>query len=438
MPHDYAFFRFLARSLIAGTVAGALWLLPVPVFAAPNTGAINQAIEQQRHALTQTQLAQKSLRQQLAATQRALAESEAKRDDLADQRDHLQAEQAALQTQAETLDARIQTQKTRIDEGLRLAYTLGNQGPLGALIDPSHALDDARYLHYIREILAQTADQIQALRADQQAATANQQALTAAAQQLTTAQTQLDAALARHRQAQGEQNRLLAQLSAEADTQSQALAALLAKKKLLDDEISRLNAEAAAKKAQAAAEAQADTQANTQAAAKKEPSEAERKPKAATPPSELTAEETEVQAPRAAAAAPAATDSAPGGIPISGKIVRAYGAEIADGDMRAQGISFAAPAGSPVRAIAAGRVIFADSMKGWGELVIIKHPGGYLSLYANNHSLSVRTGQSVSAGTVIARSGQLSGHESGLYFEVRRGNDTVNPARWAAYRQARR
>ena len=424
MPHDYAFFRFFARSVVAAAAACAGWLLPTPVFATPDTGAINQAIEQQRRALNQTQQAQKALRQQLVATQRALAESEAKRDDLADQRDHLQAEQTQLQTQAETLDARIQTQKKRIDDGLRLAYTLGNQGPLGALVDPGHALDDARYLHYIREILAQTADQIQALNADQQAATANQQALTAAAQKLAAAQTELDAALARHRQAQGEQNRLLAQLSAEADTQSQALADLLAKKKRLDDEISQLNAEAAAKKAQAAA--------------KKEPNETTRKSKAATQSNELTAEESEVQAPRPATAEPLTASNAPGGIPIGGKIVRAYGAEIANGDMRAQGISFAAPAGSPVRAIASGRVIFADSMKGWGELVIIKHPGGYLSLYANNSSLIVRTGQIVSTGTVIARSGQLDGHESGLYFEVRRGNDTVNPARWAAYRQARR
>lgn len=422
MPHDYAFFRFSTPQPIVGWLLIGLLLTGATAAAraaTPNT--INQAIEQQRQALSQTQQAQQKLRRQLTATQQALTDSETKRDDLADQRDRLQAEQDALQTQAAALDARIKNQKARIDEGLRLAYTLGNQGPLGALIDPSHALDDARFLHYIREILARTAAQIESLRVDQQAATKNQQALTEATQRLNAAQTELEAALTRYQQTQAEQNRLLAQLSTEADTQSQALAALLTKKKTLDDEINRLNAEAAAKKAQEQA------------------ARAARKATAPPPKSELTTEETAAKAPPPTRATESlASGSTAGDIPISGKILRAYGAAIANGDMRAQGISFAAPAGSPVRAVAAGRVIFADSMKGWGELVILKHPGGYLSLYANNSALNVRTGQDVAAGTVIARSGQLSGHESGLYFEVRRGNDTVNPTRWTAYRQARR
>ncbi|WP_407275812.1 murein hydrolase activator EnvC family protein [Halothiobacillus sp. DCM-1] len=410
MLHDHAFFRFLRPLAVAW-----LWLaVPVLAFAAPDSRTINQAIEQQRQALEHTRKAQQSLRQQLTRTQQAMASSEAKRDDLADERDRIAAQQAELQARAEALDEQMRAQKQRIDTGLRLAYSLSNQHPLGALLDPRHALDDARFLHYLQQILTQTNQQIAELHHDQQAATANQQALTRAAQKLDQAQQQLDAEHQRYQAAQAEQNRLLSQLVAQADAQSQALAELLAKKKTLDEEIVRLNA--ATQSAKTAREPHAPAQSGAQ------------------PRSALSEEELEAQAPRPAAT-PAAVN---GGIPVSGKILRAYGAEIADGDMRAQGISFAAPAGSPVRAVAAGRVIFADSMKGWGELVILKHPGGYLSLYANNSALSVRTGQQVSAGAVIARCGQLNGRESGLYFEVRRGNDPVNPSRWAAYRQARR
>lgn len=416
MPHDHAFFRFLRQLLLSVSL---LFALPGWVLAAPSTSTINQAIEQQRQVLEQTQHAQSALRQQLAATQKALAASESARDDLADERDQLQMQQAALQAQAATIDARMRTQKQHIDEGLRLAYTLGNQHPLSTLIDPDHALDDARFLHYIRQILTQTTEQMAALRTDQQAGAANQQSLVKATQKLDATETQLTAQLARHRQAQAEQNRLLSQLSAQADSQSQALAALLEKKKALDDEIKRLNTAAEQKAKTEAANPATRPAATTQASRPQALTDAEARARAPTP-NDLPAN-------------PSAS-----GIPIGGKILRAYGAEIANGDMRAQGISFAAPVGSPVRAVEAGRVIFADSMKGWGDLVILKHPGGYLSLYAHNSALSVRTGQRVGAGAVIARSGTLNAHESGLYFEVRRGNDTVNPARWSSYRQVRR
>ncbi|OYV28253.1 MAG: hypothetical protein B7Z82_03120, partial [Halothiobacillus sp. 20-54-6] len=115
-----------------------------------------------------------------------------------------------------------------------------------------------------------------------------------------------------------------------------------------------------------------------------------------------------------------------------------FGAPIAEGDMQSQGILFAAPMNSPVRAVAPGKVVYADVMKGWGNLVIVRHVGGFLSLYAHNSRLLVQTGTRVNQGTELALSGQIDGRETGLYFEVRHGNDTINPARWAAYRSASR
>lgn len=106
--------------------------------------------------------------------------------------------------------------------------------------------------------------------------------------------------------------------------------------------------------------------------------------------------------------------------------------------MRSQGILFSAPTGTPVRSVAAGKVVFADSMKGWGNLVIIRHANGYLSLYAHNSELKVQTGTRVKQGAVLGLSGQIDGHEAGMYFEVRKGNDTINPLRWAPYRSLKR
>lgn len=87
--------------------------------------------------------------------------------------------------------------------------------------------------------------------------------------------------------------------------------------------------------------------------------------------------------------------------------------------------------GTPVHAIADGKVIFADWMRGFGYLVIINHGRGYMSLYGRNRELTTQTGNTVQKGQVIARSGNSGSHEKpGLYFELRRNGIPFHPARW--------
>ncbi len=82
----------------------------------------------------------------------------------------------------------------------------------------------------------------------------------------------------------------------------------------------------------------------------------------------------------------------------------------------------------PVRAAAAGRVVYTGSgIRGFGELVILKHSANLLSAYAYNSAVLVREGQAVSAGEVIARMGQGAGHAPMLYFEIRYNGRTVDP-----------
>lgn len=94
------------------------------------------------------------------------------------------------------------------------------------------------------------------------------------------------------------------------------------------------------------------------------------------------------------------------------------------------GIDLAAPVGTPVKTAAAGSVLFAGMQRGYGNLVIVEHPMGLVTVYAHNRDLRVKTGQRVREGQVIATVGE-SGRTSGphLHFEVRQQGVPVDPMR---------
>jgi murein DD-endopeptidase MepM/ murein hydrolase activator NlpD len=93
-----------------------------------------------------------------------------------------------------------------------------------------------------------------------------------------------------------------------------------------------------------------------------------------------------------------------------------------------EGIDIAVGTGTPVHAAAAGTVIYAGWMEGYGNLVVIDHGGGLSTAYGHNSSLASSVGQSVSAGQVIAYSGS-TGHSTGphVHFEVRVNGSPVDP-----------
>jgi murein DD-endopeptidase MepM/ murein hydrolase activator NlpD len=95
---------------------------------------------------------------------------------------------------------------------------------------------------------------------------------------------------------------------------------------------------------------------------------------------------------------------------------------------RHDGIDIAAPEGTPVLAAAAGSVIYAGEQAGYGAIVILKHEGGLVTLYAHNARLLVNEGDRVRRGEAIARVGQ-TGKTTGphLHFEVREGTRPRNP-----------
>ncbi len=121
--------------------------------------------------------------------------------------------------------------------------------------------------------------------------------------------------------------------------------------------------------------------------------------------------------------------------PIKGRLVQRFGDRSPTGDRGAQGVVLRARAGLEVRAIAYGRVVFADWLRGFGQLIIIDHGAGYMSLYGYNQSLLREPGEWVSSGDSIATVGDSGGQaKSGLYFAIRHAGQPLNPARWSSDR----
>ena len=117
-------------------------------------------------------------------------------------------------------------------------------------------------------------------------------------------------------------------------------------------------------------------------------------------------------------------------MPMAGKLTNRYGAR-RNADIRWRGWLITADEGEPVRAVHGGDIIYADWLRGQGLLIVIDHGEGWLSLYAQNHSLLRGVGDRVSAGDIIAKAGASGGNEtSGLYFEIRHRGEPVDPGEW--------
>ncbi len=124
--------------------------------------------------------------------------------------------------------------------------------------------------------------------------------------------------------------------------------------------------------------------------------------------------------------APSGEDTIAWAWPAPGKLIYAFGAG-AEG----KGVGIDGKAGQSIAAAAAGKVVYSGSgLRGYGNLVIIKHNASYLSVYAHNQKLLVREGQMVKQGQAIAEMGSSDADRVALHFEVRRFGKPVDPMKF--------
>jgi len=196
-----------------------------------------------------------------------------------------------------------------------------------------------------------------------------------------------------------------------ADAREEKLAAKSSEKKT-----EKVADKPAAKAPKIEAKAEADSQ--TTAAKKSQPD--------VTPTASLKA--ADAAAPMTGAEADAAGVAPEFRWPARGRIIEGFKAGGNDG------INIAVPEGTSVRAAESGVVAYAGSeLKGYGNLVLIRHPNGFVTAYANNGELDVKRGDTVKRGQIIAKSGQTGNVNSPqLHFELRKGSTPVDPTSYLA------
>jgi len=120
-------------------------------------------------------------------------------------------------------------------------------------------------------------------------------------------------------------------------------------------------------------------------------------------------------------------------LPLPGEISGKFGSQREEGGATWKGLFIRATSGQPVRAVADGRVVYADWLRGFGNLLIVDHGTGYMSLYGNNESVLKRVGETIQSGEAIAAVGDSGGAgESGLYFELRHQGKPFDPMKWVS------
>lgn len=335
---------------------------------------ITETLERQRTAAADEQDALAAAEREIAALTRSLRETGAELDDV-------RSDLTSLQSRADALQSRVDEQRERLAGQLQTAYRLGAQSRLRTLLnaeDPNRISRQLAMHGYLGRARAELVDEL----------VASRQELAAVLDQRRSRERTLDDLLTR------QETTLNAQQDARAERE-RALAEL--RDRIRTDE-SRL-----AERRAAAAELEA-LLSRLAGALDDIPPEL-----AVTPFSDLRGELP---------------------MPLNGR-VRAAFSDRRNAESAWQGWLIDAETGDEVRAVAYGRVAYADWLRGYGMMLIIDHGDGWMSLYGHNQALLADVGDWVEPGEPVSLAGASGGEaRAGLYFQLRQDGAPVDPARW--------
>ncbi|MDP5008459.1 MAG: peptidoglycan DD-metalloendopeptidase family protein [Glaciimonas sp.] len=458
---------------------------------------LRQKLQNLKRDANQTETAKDGAEDALADSEAAISDANRSLRDLNDEQKQTQAKLTQLAKKHGELSQTVKAQQTQMATLLRQQYVAGNEDRIKLLLsgdNPNRINRELQYMGYVSQAQAKL---IEALRVNLKAVEANQTDAQNAKDDLDEiAQEQRDQKSLLEKE-KNKHATLLTQLSGKLVEQrkeigktehdEQRLAGLVDKLALLIAEQKKVEAAnreklrqaqiAKAKAAQIAQAAQAAQIAKAEQAAralekqrqhatittKPSPNSSTKQPPATFHPEPIDDDQPPplalappLVAPKPAPAAPvtpvernevvpeAASDVAYGKpfasqrgqlrLPVRGELLNRFGSKQGDGPT-SKGLFIRAAEGTEVKAVAAGRVVFADWLRGFGNLIIIDHGNQYMTIYGNNQSLLKRPGDAVKPGDVIASAGNSGGNEqSGLYFEIRHQGRVFDPISWVTTR----
>ncbi|WP_416138675.1 murein hydrolase activator EnvC family protein [Halomonas sp. HK25] len=372
-----------AAALLAICLAAPLAAQPSERAAREQLDAIGSEIQGAARRLSTTREAQTEASQGLRRVETALAETHRRLDVLQGERSELGDEIVTLERRRDLLEAERADQVAALNIQLDALYRLGRSPQLKLLLNQDDPARLDRLQHYLNQLARARNARLDEL-------------------------ARLDAALSETRgelEARGER---LDALAVELAARSQDLAGQMRERAEL---VAELDGRYASEQARLA-ELEQD-RAQAEQVLRQVQEELARLDR---PPPSTAIEQTRGDLPW----------------PVQGSVASRFRA--GDGVHR-NGILIQATEGTPIRAVHAGRVVFADWMRGFGNLLIVDHGDQVMTLYAHLQHFGVQVGQAVSRDDVLGAVGTSGGHHRpALYFEVRRGGDPIDPQSWIASR----
>ncbi|MGH8085494.1 MAG: murein hydrolase activator EnvC family protein [Lysobacter sp.] len=343
--------------------------------------------------------------EQVAASSRQLRATE-------QQLEASERELAELQQRRDGLQATLGNRRDELAGLLRAAYAQGDAAPLKLLLAQDRVADANRLLTYHRYLQRDRAERIATLSGELAGLDALEREIVARRAELDAARERQRGQLAQLQRDRKSRKTLVAELDQRYQDKRSRENALGRDAKGLESLLKKLRAAAARAEAERrAAAARAEREA-------REAREAAQRAGQPAPPRKN---------PVAVASGPAVGGA---GWPLAGTLIAGYGARLPDG-RDSQGLLIGANAGTAVKAVADGTVVYAEWMSGYGLILIVDHGNGYMSLYAHNDALLRDAGDTVERGQPVSTVGTSGGHgRPALYFELRRNGDPVNPTGW--------
>jgi septal ring factor EnvC (AmiA/AmiB activator) len=372
----------------------------------------------------------------LSASEAAISNANRSLRELAAEQERTKKRLEKLSVSQEALETAVAQQRNRLEKMLRGQYVGGQDDRVKLLLsgdNPNRIARELRYLGYVSaeqskaiDILQQNLAAIEANKLDAEEA---RNALEDIADEQREQKTLLE-------KEKNKRKALLLQLSSQLSSQrkqagnlsrdEERLSSLVEKLAALIAQQRKAEEEEAKRRARAKAE-----QKEKQAAKGRSADKSAERPEASPPKvASKTAPESEPEPPTVSDGSGFASMKGKLKLPVKGELMASFGARRADGP-NWKGLFITAAEGAEVKAIAAGEIIFADWMRGFGNLLVVDHGGQYMTIYGNNQSLLKRPGDKLKAGEVIATVGNSGGNEqSGLYFEMRYQGRAIDPSSW--------
>ena len=372
----------------------------------------------------------------LAASEAAISNANRSLRELAAEQERTKKRLEKLSVSQEALEATVAQQRNRLEKMLRGQYVGGQDDRVKLLLSGDNPNRIARELRYLGYVSAEQSKAIDILQQNLAAIEANKldaEEARNALEDIADEQREQKALLEKEK---NKRKALLSQLSTQLSSQrkqagnlsrdEERLSSLVEKLATLIAQQRKAEEEEAKRRARAKAEQKEKLAAKGRAADKSAERPETSPPKAVS----KTAPEPDPEPPPVSDGSGFASMKGKLKLPVKGELVASFGARRADGP-NWKGLFIKAAEGAEVKAIAAGEIIFADWMRGFGNLLVVDHGGQYMTIYGNNQSLLKRPGDKLKAGDVIATVGNSGGNEqSGLYFEMRYQGRAIDPSSW--------